>query len=144
MFMSADKKTFRFVNSSSTREVSIYSKELLHVEKLLDRKDIKSYLIRSHTHKYAIVQCTKRYFIVLYLEQECGYVEDKRTRYTELFEFSCLGSDLDFFKLKKYKSTNYSYDYENEDRNNENILMYRDGIFYINKKGYVHNEKERS
>ena len=142
--MSADRKSFKFGNVDNAREVTIYSKELLYVEKLIDRSDIRSYLIRSNTHKYAIVQCTKKYFIVVYLEQECGYVEDKKTHGTELFEFSCPESDLEFFKLKKYKSINYSYDYENNNKNDENILMYRDGIFYINKKGYVHNEKERS
>ena len=134
------KKMFKF----GSRGVEIICKEDLTVEKLIDRDIIKSYMIKSKDHKYALVQCTKKYFIVAYLGQECGYIENKRTKTRDLFEFECPEEDISFFKLKKYKSSNHTYDYENEDSDNERTMIFKEGVFYLNSKGYTHHEKERA
>lgn len=136
----SDKKTFKF----GKRIVEITAKEDLNVDIIIDRDNIKSYLIKSERHTYAMVQCTKKYFIVLYFGQDCGYIYNKKDNTTELFEFSCPDANLDFFELKKFKSINHAYNYEGDDSNSEKILMYRDGVIYINSKGYIHNEKERT
>ncbi len=134
------EQRFRF----GSRSITLQSKEKLEVEKLIDRDIIKSYLIKSKAHKYALVQCTNKYFIVLYFGQECGYIENKKTKTRDLFEFDCPEGDLTFFNLRKYQSFEYLYDYENSTiPSEEKIVIYKDGVFYINSKGYTHNEKER-
>lgn len=139
--MSKDKRTFKF----GTRKVSIFSKQDLIVERLIDRDIIKSYIIKTKEggDKRAFVQCTNKYFIVLYLGQECGYVENKKDKCIELFEFSCPYNDFEFFDLKKYKTSNHEYNYTEDDKDLTKILSFKEGVFYINSKGYTHNEKER-
>ena len=121
------KQEFRF----GQEVVSINCREKLSVDTLKDEDKIKTYLIKSPLDVHALVQCTVKYIIVLYLGLGSGYVKYKKTGSRNSFCFKLPDNNLESFLLTSYEHNNITNDYGNG--TNNGVIQYHNGIFYIKK-----------
>lgn len=124
-----NRQVFKF----GQEEVVITCKKKLSVDILKDEDKIKTYLIKSSVDVYALIQCTVKYVIVLFLGSGNGYVKYKKTGYRDSFRFKLPDNNLESFVLTSYEHNDMVNDYGNG--TNNGVIQYHDGIFYIKRKG---------